>query len=95
MIRFTVKENELYAIIIGNWPGEEVSIVSLADGKMPEGKITSVRMLGSDGELTFTVSDEAMKIKLPSKSPCKYAYTLKIAGLKMNAPTTTASGNPQ
>jgi len=94
-IRFTVKGDALYAIIVGNWPGAEVIITSLAESKAPEGKIDSVTMLGSDGNLEFTQDAAGLKVKLPAAAPCKYAYVLKITGLKMNPPTSTESGNPQ
>jgi alpha-L-fucosidase len=94
-IRFTVKGDALYAIIIGNWPGTEAVIASLAEGKVPEGKIDRVTMLGNSGNLEFTPDAAGLKVKLPAAAPCKYAYVLKITGLKMNPPTWTASGNPQ
>jgi alpha-L-fucosidase len=94
-IRFTVKGENLYAIILGNWPGAEAIITSLVTGKAPAGKIDSVTLLGSDGKLEFTQDDTGLKVKLPAAAPCKYAYVLKITGLEMNPPTWTKSGNPQ
>ena len=94
-IRFTVKGDALYAIILGNWPGEEAIFTSLADGNSPEGKIATVTLLGSDDKLEFTWDATGLKVKLPATAPCKYAYVLKITGLKMNPPTWTESGNPQ
>jgi alpha-L-fucosidase len=94
-IRFTVKGENLYAIILGNWPGETAVITSLAAGEKPEGKIATVTMLGSEGNLEFMQDDTGLKVKLPAIAPCKYACVLKIAGLKMNPPTWTESGNPQ
>jgi alpha-L-fucosidase len=94
-IRFTVKGDDLYAIILGNWPDGQAVITSLATDKAPEGKITSVTMLGTEGNLQFTQDAEGLKVKLLATAPCKYAYSLKISGLKMNPPTATESGNPQ
>jgi alpha-L-fucosidase len=94
-IHFTVKGDALYAIITGNWPGAEVVITSLAAGGAPAGKVDRVTMLGSDGKLEFTPDAAGLKVKLPAAAPCKYAYVLKITGLKMNPPTWTKSGNPQ
>jgi alpha-L-fucosidase len=90
-IRFTVKGDDLYAIMTGTWPGNTVTIKSVTGG----GTVTSVTMLGSDGKLKFTQDAQGLTVTLPAAAPCKYAYTLKISGLKMNPPTTTASGNPQ
>jgi len=94
-IRFTVKDDALYAIIIGKWPSEEAVITSLAEGNSPEGKITMITLLGSDGKLEFTRDATGLKVKLPATAPGKYACVLKITGLKMNPPTATTSGNPQ
>jgi len=94
-IRFTVKDNMLYAIILGNWPGQEATISSLASVEKLKGEISSVTLLGNSGELKFTRDETGLKVKLPSAAPCKYAYVLRIAGLKMNPPTGTESGNPQ
>ena len=91
-IRFTVKGDALYAIILGKWPGENIVIASLAE---TVGKIETVTMPGSEGNLEFTRDAAGLKVKLPATAPCKYAYVLKITGLKMNPPTWTASGNPQ
>ncbi|HSU51315.1 MAG TPA: alpha-L-fucosidase [Segetibacter sp.] len=93
-IRFTVKEDTLYAIIVGKWPGASVLISSLAKGNAASGAVTSVTMLGSKGKLTFRQDDAGLKVDLPATAPCDAAYTLKITGLKMNPPTWTRSGNP-
>jgi len=93
-IRFTVKDQNLYAIILGPWPGATATIKSLATGVAPEGKIDTVTMLGSDGNLNFTQDASGLTVTLPAQAPCKYAYVLKITGLKMNGPTQTPSGNP-
>jgi alpha-L-fucosidase len=86
--RFTVKGDSLYAIA-QSWPGDTAVITSLAtgkalDGQVPEGKITSVTLLGSTEKLKFTQDAEGLKIKLPADKPCDYAFSLKIVGLKMN-----------
>ena len=65
------------------------------DNEFPAGKIKSVTMLGSNGKLQFTQDDTGLTVKLPAAAPCKYAYVLKITGLKMNPTTWTKSGNPQ
>ncbi|MCU7547976.1 alpha-L-fucosidase [Chitinophagaceae bacterium LB-8] len=93
-IRFTVKGDALYAIIVGKWPGASILISSLAQGQSLQGKITSVTMLGSKGQLTFSQNATGLKVNLPSVPPCDAAYVLKITGLKMNSPTWTATGNP-
>jgi alpha-L-fucosidase len=94
-IRFTVKGDALYAIILGNWPGAEAVITALAEGQAPAGKIAAVTLLGHAGGLEFTQDTTGLKVKLPPTAPCKYGYVLKITGLKMNPPFWTDSGNPQ
>jgi alpha-L-fucosidase len=92
-IRFTVKADALYAIIVGKWPGTSITISSLADGQT-QGKVSAVSMLGSASQLSFTQDASGLKVTLPANAPCDIAYTLKITGLKMNSPTSTKSGNP-
>lgn len=93
-IYFTVKGKDLYAIILGKWPGRNIIITSLAQGVAPEGHVTTVSMLGSKYNLTFSQNAAGLQVNLPATPPCDIAYTLKISGLKMNAPASTVSGNP-
>lgn len=55
-----------------------------ADGKLPEGKVTSVTLLGSQGNLKFTQDAEGLKIQLPARGDLNYAFAFKITGLKTN-----------
>ncbi len=72
--RFTQKGAALYAIALA-WPGEQAILTSL---KSAEGQVKRVQMLGVDGVLSFTQDQSGVKVKLPGKKPCQYAYTLKI-----------------
>lgn len=90
-IRFTVNGENLYAIILGNWPGAEAKINSLSEAA---GKIKTITLLGDSGKLEFRQDKDSLTVILPTTSPGKYAYVLKITGLKMNPPTWTDSGNP-
>jgi alpha-L-fucosidase len=90
---FTVKGDDLYAIA-QSWPGQQAVIASLATGKV-DGTVTSVSLLGHDGALTFTQDADGLKITLPSDQPCKYAYSFKITGIKVNpAPALIHAGQP-
>jgi alpha-L-fucosidase len=91
-VRFTVKGNDLYAIILGNWPSERATIHRLSADR---GKVAGVSLLGSDAKLDFSQSADGLTVKLPLTAPCKYAYTLKVTGLKMNPAAVTKSGNPE
>jgi alpha-L-fucosidase len=89
-IRYTVKGDTLFAILVGRWPAS-VTLKSLPSS---QGTVSGVSLLGG-GELTFKQSEEGLTIDLPGTAPCNYAYAFKIAGLKMNPSTWTESGNPQ
>jgi alpha-L-fucosidase len=93
-IRFTVKGDTLYAIILGKYPAEGAVITSLGTDASLIGDVKEVQLLGSDGACEFTRDASGLNVKLPAAAPCHYAYTLKITGLKMNPPTGTDSGNP-
>lgn len=81
-IRFTVKDNNLYAIAL-DWPGENVLITSLA----PKGRtwtglytseIASVTMLGDGKDMKWEMTKEGLSIETPRTKPCDYAYVFKI-----------------
>ncbi len=90
-VRFTVKGEVLYAIILGKWPGKDVTIESLGSDV---GKVAQVGLLGGADAFPFVQGAKGLTVKLPAEAPGKYAYVLKISGLKMNEPTTTEDGNP-
>ena len=74
-IRFTSKDNVLYAICLG-WPGAEVKINTL---KVLYGsEIQSVKMLGVDRELEWSLQPDGLAIKTPASRPCEHAYVFKI-----------------
>ncbi len=75
-IRFTTKENDLYAICL-DWPGEQVTIESL--GVLWESEIKSIKMLGINEELEWSLTDEGLTIKTPDTKPCEHAYTFRIS----------------
>lgn len=74
-IRFTTKGDTLYAIALG-WPGEQVTIQSLAKGKFSD--IEKVKLLGHKGPLEFTQDDTGLRVKMPAEKPCDYAFSLEI-----------------
>jgi len=75
-IRFTVTDDALYAVCLG-WPGAEVTIKSAAD-RLYESEISSVKMLGVDEELPWTMTREGLRIRTPGRKPCEHAYVFKI-----------------
>jgi len=75
-IRFTVKDDTLYAICL-DWPGDDITIKSATE-KLYDSEIKSIRMLGVDGVLPWKMTKEALKIKTPTSKPCDHAYVFKI-----------------
>jgi alpha-L-fucosidase len=85
-IRFTVKENNLYAIAL-DWPGEKLLVKSLASrgatwaGLYPS-EIASVTMLGDGRELKWEMTKDGLSIETPKTKPCDHAYAFKIVRRK-------------
>ena len=78
-IRFTTRENYLYAIAL-DWPEDgEISVVSLNDKVEISTKgIKSVSLVGSDEKLNWTRDSDGLHVTLPDDKPCNNAYCLKI-----------------
>lgn len=77
-IRFTQKDDILYAICL-DWPDEALAIRSLGHrGKLYAGEVESVELLGHDSHLHFEHTADALIISLPHEAPCDFAYTFKI-----------------
>jgi alpha-L-fucosidase len=96
-VRFTVKGDALYAIVIGQWPADhEVLLASLAGVQPVAGQSLEVRLLGaaSSAPLEFQQDASGLKVKLPAEAPSAHAFTLKITGLKTNPTLNTRDGNP-
>ncbi|MFN2237615.1 MAG: alpha-L-fucosidase [Anaerolineales bacterium] len=74
-VRFTVQGRTLYAICLG-WPEGPVTIETLKTLWAPE--ITSVRMLGVDQVLEWSLSERGLTIVPPSFKPCNHAVVFKI-----------------
>jgi alpha-L-fucosidase len=79
-IRFTTKGDALYAIALA-WPGRQMTIRSLrrAAGYRDE-PVRSVRLLGYDGPLIWTQTDEALVVDLPEQQPCEHAFVVEVRG---------------
>lgn len=91
-IYFTVKGQNLYAIVMGKNAGAEVAIRSLPLNG-PAGSVRSVAMLGA-GLLRYKQDAAGLTVTLSDTKESKDAFVLRIAGLKVNPDTTTDSGNP-
>ncbi len=74
-VRFTVKDQFLYAICLG-WPGEAITIQTLK--RLWKDEIKSVRMLGIDQALAWSLDEKGLTIQTPDRRPGDHAYVFKI-----------------
>ncbi len=78
-IRFTTKNDALYALTLGV-PQGETRIESLgASAQIAEKPATEVRLLGSEEKLNWTQDSGALVIQLPPKMPSEHAAVFEIA----------------
>lgn len=79
-IRFTTKDDILYAVLLG-WPDDDtVTIKSLAlNSPTAAGlSITNVSLLGCEEKLKWIRDKKALTVKMPDQPPCDHAFALKI-----------------
>jgi len=77
-IRFTTKDGFLYAYCLGT-PAEDVVVKSLAKNSgYSSGQIASVKMLGSDAKVKWSVTENGLVIKKPAKLPAWQVIGFKI-----------------
>jgi alpha-L-fucosidase len=77
-IRFTTKNNALYAITLAQ-PLNEVRVVSLgSDSNFLDKPIKSVKLLGYKGKLIWKQEKDALIIQLPAALPSNYSSSFKI-----------------
>ena len=74
-IRYTVKDNNLYAIALGQ-PGDQITFSELRS--LYESEIIRIRMLGNNQNLNWIIDDDGLTIDLPKKIPCEHAVSFKI-----------------
>ncbi|WP_207534552.1 alpha-L-fucosidase [Desertivirga arenae] len=78
-IRFTSKDNVIYAIVLGYPENGEVLITGLnSNTRAGMNQLSSVEMLGNSQKLLFKEDDMGLRIQLPEKPKFNYAFTLKI-----------------
>ncbi len=94
-VRFTVKDQTLYAIVSGDTVPGALDLEPLAASSKLEGKIAAVTLLGSPVKIDFTQDEHGLHVKIPAGAAGPHASVLKITGLKMNAAQNSLSGNPQ
>jgi alpha-L-fucosidase len=74
-VRFTQKNEAVYAFLLGEPKGKTTTIRAIA--LKPGATIT---MLGATGTLPWTQKRDDVEITVPDTLPGKYAYALKISG---------------
>jgi len=76
-IRYTLKDDTLYAIFF-TWPSNgTVSFEELAAGRTAR-EIGRVELLGSAENITWSRSPVGLTVRLPATPPCQHAYVLRI-----------------
>lgn len=76
-VRFTTKNDVLYAIALG-WPDEgRLNIKSLGLLKYPTA-IKNVSLIGHSEKLNFKQTKDNLVITLPAKKPCEHAFVFRI-----------------
>ena len=79
-IRFTTKGDALYAIALA-WPGRQMAVRSLGQAAgFWNGPVGAVRLLGHDGPLSWTQTDQALVVDLPEQPPCAHAFVVEVRG---------------
>ncbi|MEW4922872.1 alpha-L-fucosidase [Algibacter sp. 2305UL17-15] len=73
-MRFTQKDGNLYAILLG-WPENGKVVIKSIDKNEA---VKSISMLGSDETLKWSQEEDGLHVTLPSKKPCDFAFSLKI-----------------
>ncbi|WP_111708159.1 alpha-L-fucosidase [Lutibacter citreus] len=80
-IRFTNKENSLYAIVL-DWPKNgKVNITSLAKNTeySKDLDIKDISILGSTEKIKWKQTKQGLIVTMPKKQPCNFAYTIKLS----------------
>lgn len=71
-IRYTAKDNHLYATVL-DWPLVNTVTLTSLSGE----KIENLTMLGY-GDIPYTENDGSIVVQLPGEKPCNYAFVLKF-----------------
>jgi alpha-L-fucosidase len=82
-VRFTVKDNILYATCFG-WPHDRTFTIKSITTENPAYKqgIEKIEMLGASQKIQYTQKQKGLEVTFPKNQPCKYAYVLKITPQK-------------
>jgi len=78
-IRFTSKGDTVYALIMAIPTNGKTMITSLSEKKYT---MDAVELVGSQKKLKFIQNSEGIIVELPKTLPSKFAFALRIVGLK-------------
>jgi alpha-L-fucosidase len=76
-IRFTTKDDALYAFVLAP-PTADIVIKTLATGGLLDRKIAGIELMGSDEEVQWKRSADALTIQLPRELPGKIVNGFRI-----------------
>lgn len=79
--RYTVRDGKLYAISMA-WPkeGNKVTIPALKAGtEYINSAVSTVKLLGADENLKWSITPRGLEVELPNEKPCKYAYSFEVS----------------
>lgn len=76
-IRFTTKDGNLYAFVLAN-STEDILITTLKSNGILDKKIRKIELLGSDENITWIQTAEALQIKGPKNAPNQPVIGFKI-----------------
>lgn len=80
-VRFTTKDDMLYVFVLNPINGE-IKLPSLGlNSKYTTGKISSIKMIGSNTKIKFIQDSNALTLSVPETRPNKYVTVFKIKGL--------------
>jgi len=78
-IRFTVKGNDLYGIVLGRSEKDEIVIQSLSpDLRLFNRDITGVKVLGVDENVQWIRDESGLRVKIPEKLNTELPFVIKI-----------------
>ncbi len=72
-IRFTTEGDALYALCLA-WPDSGEVVINSLGASAP----VNISLLGSPETLSWSRSEEGLKIDVPERKPCDHAYAFKI-----------------
>jgi alpha-L-fucosidase len=76
-VRFTRKDDALYAVFF-EWPDDSrIVLPQLAQGRIAQ-PITAVELLGSSANPLWKCEDDGLHVQLPGQKPCEHAWVLKL-----------------